>query len=363
MTAPTLVDPAAVPGPQEAPARPAGRRRGWLGLLSRAFWVLVVVWAAVTLTFVLSRIVPSDPARLAAGLQAGPEQVAEVRSLMGLDRPLPAQYLTYLAGLARFDFGRSVQSRQPVLDDLRVFVPATLELVLTAFAIYAVLGVALGVVWAVWPRGPHALLIRLACVQAVAVPVFWLGLLLQLVFGSRLGWFPIAGGLDYGDYGVVSVTGMGTVDSLLAGDLAAFAAALRHLALPVTALVLHQLALATRLTRASLSEQLRAPYVRTARARGVRERRVVLVDALRNALNPVITMLGLQFGWLLGGTVLIEVVFSWPGLGLYAFHAFRTFDYNPIMAMTLIITVTFVLVNELVNALYPVLDPRLREGA
>lgn len=361
MTAEALVDPATAPGPAQAPARPAGRRRGLAGLAARAFWVLVVVWAAVTITFVLSRIVPADPARLAAGLQAGPEQVAEVRRLMGLDRPLVVQYITYIGGLAQFDFGRSVQSRQPVLDDLRVFVPATLELVLTAFAIYAVLGVALGVVWAVWPRGPHAALIRLACVQAVAVPVFWLGLLLQLLFASRLGWFPVAGALDYGDHDLASVTGIGTLDSLLAGNVSAFTAALRHLALPVTALVLHQLALATRLTRSSLGEQLRAPYVRTARARGVPERRIVLVDALRNALNPVITMLGLQFGWLLGGTVLIEVVFSWPGLGLYAYNAFRTFDYNPIMAMTLIITVTFVLVNELVNAIYPVLDPRLRE--
>lgn len=347
-----------------ATARGAHRRRPLVRRLGvRLFWLLVVVWAAITITFVLSRIVPADPARLAAGLQAGPEQVAEVRALMGLDDPLPEQYVTYLSGLLQFDFGRSVQTRRPVLDDIVVFLPATLELVVSAFAIYVVLGIGLGIVWAVWPRGLHATLIRLACVSGVAVPVFWVGLLLQLVLASRLGWFPVAGNLAYDQFGIPLRTGAGTVDALLARDLAAFGNALWHLVLPVTALVIGQLAMATRMTRASLEAELRQPYIRTARARGVAERRVVIVDALRNALNPVVTMLGLQFGWLLGGTILIEVVFSWPGIGLYAFNAFRTFDYNPIMAMTIIITVAFVLVNEFVNSLYPVLDPRLREAS
>jgi ABC-type dipeptide/oligopeptide/nickel transport system permease component len=215
----------------------------------------------------------------------------------------------------------------------------------------------------VWPRGPHAVLIRLVSIAGVAVPVFWIGLLLQLVFAARLGWLPVAGNLEYERYGVPLRTGMGTVDALTAGNLPAFGNALWHLVLPVTTLVIGQLALATRLTRASLDYQLGQPYVRTARARGVPERRVVLVDALRNALNPVVTMLGLQFGWLLGGTILVEVVFSWPGLGLYAYNAFRTFDYDPIMAITLIVTVAFVVVNELVGLVYPLLDPRLKEPA
>jgi peptide/nickel transport system permease protein len=351
-------------GPGEAPARP-GRAlagRGLRAVAARLGWLLLVLWAAVTVTFVLSRIVPADPARLAAGLQAGPEQVAEVRHLLGLDRPLPAQYASYLGGLARFDFGRSVQSRGPVLEDLKLYLPATLELVLAAFLVYAVLGVAAGVAWAVWPRGVHAVLIRLLAIAGVAVPVFWIGLLLQLLFAARLGWLPVAGNLEYERYGVPLRTGMGTADALLAGSLPAFGNALWHLVLPVTTLVIGQFALATRLTRASLEHQLRQPYVRTARARGVAEWRVVLVDALRNALNPVITMLGLQFGWLLGGTILVEVVFSWPGLGLYAYNAFRTFDYNPIMAITLIVTIAFVLVNELVGLVYPLLDPRLRES-
>lgn len=350
-------------GPGGAPAPRPARRRAATAVAARLGWLLLVVWAAMTVTFVLSRIVPADPARLAAGLQAGPEQVAEVRHVLGLDRPLPEQYGSYMVGLARLDFGRSIQSRQPVAEDLKLYLPSTLELVLAAFVVYVVLGVAAGVVWAVWPKGVHAVAIRLLSIVGVAVPVFWVGLLLQLVFAARLNWLPVAGNLEYQAYDVPLRSGVGTLDALLAGNLAAFGNALEHLVLPVTTLVLGQFALAARLTRASLAHQLEQPYVRTARARGVAEWRVVAVDALRNALNPVVTMLGLQFGWLLGGTILVEVTFSWPGLGLYAFNSFRTFDYDPIMAITLITTIAFVLANELVGLIYPVLDPRMREAS
>jgi peptide/nickel transport system permease protein len=332
-----------------------------LGLASRVGWLLLVVWAAVSLTFVLSRVVPADPARLAAGLQAGPEQVAEVRHSLGLDQPLWRQYTHYIGGIAQLDLGDSIQTRQPVVDDVLRYLPPTLELVIAAFLLYAVLGIGLGVLWAMRPGGLTSKAIGLASIAGAAVPVFWIGLVLQLVFGYRLGWLPISGTLDYFVSGVPRRTGFSTLDAALAGNASAFVDALRHMVLPVTALIASQLALATRLTRSSMAAELRRPYVRAARARGATELRVALVDALRNALNPVITMLGLQFGWLLGGTILVEVVFSWPGLGLYAYNAFRTFDYNPILALTVITTLTFVVVNELVGLLYPVLDPRLRD--
>jgi peptide/nickel transport system permease protein len=360
----THVDAADAPRP---PALRLGERAGpavrlTAGALRQLGWLLVVVWAAVSLTFLLSRVVPADPARLAAGLQAGPEQVAEVRALLGLDRPLLEQYVDYLAGVATLDLGDSIQTRQPVLDDLLLYLPPTLELVLAAFVAYAVIGVVLGVVWALLPRGLVARLIGFGTVVGVAVPVFWIGLVLQIFLGAHLGWFPISGSLDYGTWGVPRATGFSTLDALLAGNVPAFGNALWHMALPVTALVVGQLAVATRLTRSSMREELRRPYVRTARARGASELRVVVVDALRNALNPVVTMLALQFGWLLGGTILVEVVFSWPGLGLYAFNAFRTFDYNPILAITIVTTVTFVVVNALVGLVYPLLDPRLKDA-
>jgi peptide/nickel transport system permease protein len=351
------------------PARRFGGRAGGAGrtlvflagVAARIGWLLLVVWAAVSLTFVLSRMVPADPARLAAGIQAGPEQVAQVRHDLGLDRPLYTQYVDYIGGIARLDLGKSIQTRQPVLGDVLHYLPATLELVIAAFVIYAVLGIALGILWAMRPRGLLSASIGFTSIAGAALPVFWIALVLQLLFGYRLGWLPISGTLDYFRAGIDRRTGFTTLDALLAGNGSAFVDALRHMALPVVALVASQLALATRLTRSSMEAELRRPYVRAARARGSTELRIVLVDALRNALNPVVTMLGLQFGWLLGGTILVEVVFSWPGLGLYAYNSFRTFDYNPILAITIITTVTFVVVNELVGLIYPVLDPRLKE--
>lgn len=329
-------------------------------LVNRVWWLLVVVWTAVTLTFVLSRLIPADPARLAAGLQAGPEQVEEVRKQLGLDRPLFEQYISYLGGVVKLDLGKSIQTRQPVVDDIFKYLPTTLELVFAAFITYAILGILLGVLWAKFPSSLGSKLLATTTVLGVALPVFWIGLILQVVFAANLKWFPLAGNLPYSKFQVEFVTGMGTVDSLLSGNIQAFGFALKAMVLPVTALVISQFAVSTRLTKSSMTTELRKQYVIAARARGSSEVRITLFDALRNALNPVITMLGLQFGWLLGGTILVEVVFSWPGLGLYAFNAFRTFDYNPILAITIVITVTFVVVNELVSLLYPRLDPRLR---
>jgi peptide/nickel transport system permease protein len=262
--------------------------------------------------------------------------------------------------VARFDLGKSIQTRQPVVDDIFKYLPATLELVFAAFITYAILGIVFGVLWARFPRSLGSKALSLFTVLGVALPVFWIGLILQVVFAANLKWFPLAGNLPYSKYQVEFVTGMGTVDALLAGDIPAFGFALKAMVLPVTALVISQFAVSTRLTRSTMTSELQKQYVTAARARGSSETRITIFDALRNALNPVITMLGLQFGWLLGGTILVEVVFSWPGLGLYAFNAFRTFDYNPILAITIVITITFVIVNELVSLLYPKLDPRLR---
>ncbi len=219
----------------------------------------------------------------------------------------------------------------------------------------------LGVLWARFPKSILSKSLSVFTVLGVALPVFWIGLILQVIFAANLKLFPLAGNLPYSKYQVESITGMGTIDSILSGNIPAFKTAIFALVLPVTALVISQIAISIRLTRSSMASELQKPYINAARARGVSEWRITVFDALRNALNPVITMLGLQFGWLLGGTILVEVVFSWPGLGLYAFNAFRTFDYNPILAITLVITIVFVVVNQLVSMLYPVLDPRIKK--
>lgn len=331
-------------------------------ILLRLAWIIFVVLGVVTLTFFISRIIPADPARLAAGLNAGQEQVEEVRRALGLDQPVYIQYQRYMAGLLRFDLGKSIQTRQPIWDDLKLVFPATLELVVYSFSIYVILGMGIGVVWAVWPDSIAASLARTVSVIGAAVPIFWIGLVFQLVFGTQLGWLPIAGRLDLTALPPPFVTGFFTIDTLLAGDMGLFWDAVLHLILPVASLVLSLLALAARLTQAAVREELQQGYVRTARSKGLSEWAILWRHVIKNALNPVLTMLGLQFGWLLGGTILVEAVFSWPGIGLYAFESFKTFDYAPIQALTLLITFVFVFVNLLVDLTYPLLDPRLRQA-
>lgn len=331
-------------------------------LFLRLVWIIFVVLGVVTLTFFIARVIPADPARLAAGLNANVEQVEEVRRALGLDQPIYVQYQRYIFGLLRFDLGESIQTRQPVWNDIRQVFPATLELVLYSFTIYVVFGVSLGVLWALHPTSLAAKLARTLSVIGAAVPIFWIGLIFQLIFGTRLGWLPIAGRLDLTAIPPPFVTGMYTIDTLLAGDFELFTTALIHLILPVTSLVLSLLPLAARLTQAAVREELQQGYVRTARSKGLAEWTVLWRHVIKNALNPVLTMLGLQFGWLLGGTILVEAVFSWPGIGLYAFESFKTFDYTPIQALAILITFTFVFVNLLIDLTYPLLDPRLRQS-
>ena len=327
-------------------------------LLRRLVGAVAVLFGVVTATFVLSRIVPSCPACAVAGLRAGPAQIAAVAHELGLDRPLWEQYSTYLQGLVRGDFGISYASRQPIGPAILVYLPATLELVFYSFAVYAILGVGLGLVWAWRGNRPESFVIRVFSVLGTALPVFWFAMVLQLWVGLRLGWFQITGRLEVAQ--PRGITGFYTIDSLLAGDVYAFSDALWHLTLPVIALVMWQFAVATRLTQKSVTEEMRMPYVRTAIAKGAGTRRILLGHVFRNAINPVITMLGLQFGWLLGGTVLVEVVFSWPGIGTYMYNALQTFDFPAIMAVTVIITLGFVVVNLVVDLIYPIVDPRIR---
>jgi len=327
-------------------------------LLRRLVGAVAVLFGVVTGTFVLSHIVPSCPACAVAGLRAGPAQVAAAAHALGLDRPVWDQYLTYISGLVRGDFGESYASRQPIGPAILTYLPATLELVFYSFVIYALLGVGLGMVWAWRGNRPESWLIRLFSMLGTALPVFWFAMVLQLWLGSRLGWFPITGRLDMDP--PPTITGFYTIDALVSGNFPAFTNAAWHLVLPVAALVMWLFAVATRLTQKSVLEEMQMPYVRTAVAKGAGTRRIMLRHVFRNAINPVITMLGLQFGWLLGGTVLVEVVFSWPGIGTYMFNALQTFDFPAIMAVTVVITLGFVVVNLLVDLIYPIVDPRIR---
>lgn len=250
-------------------------------IINRFAWILVVVWASITLTFVLARLVPADPARLAAGLEAGPEQVAEVRKLLGLDKPLILQYFNYFFNIVQFDLGTSIQTRQPVVKDVLYALPPTLELVFISFFIYVVLSFTLGVLWSRFSKGLLSLTINIITILGSSMPVFWLAIIFQLFFAGKLLWFPIAGNLNYDTYGIKRITGAGTLDSLIQFDFPAFQSALLALVLPVSSLVITMLPVAIRLTKSTMDVELSNLYIRTARSRGFSESKIFFSEALK----------------------------------------------------------------------------------
>jgi len=260
------------------------------------------------------------------------------------------------------DLGQSISSHRPVLSDIADYFPATVELTIYALALCLAVGLPLGVVSALardrWPD--H--LVRIFSIAGVALPLFWLGLVLQVILYGRLHLLPAEQRLDLFMSAPRHITGMYTFDSLLTGNWAALGNSLRHVVLPALTLAFAALATMTRVTRASVLEALDQDYIRTARAKGVRRRRVVYRHALRNALIPTTTLMGLQVGNLLGGAFLVEIVFSWPGIGFYSVQAIRAFDYAAIMGVTIIIAVAYTMVNLVVDVLYVVLDPRITYG-
>jgi ABC-type dipeptide/oligopeptide/nickel transport system permease component len=323
---------------------------------------VVVVFVVVTITFTVAHVVPSDPARAAAGIGAAPDQVAETARALGLDRPFFSQYFGYLGGLTHGDFGISYATRQPLAPDLWSALPATLELVLYAFLLYVIIGVGTGLWWAVRKGKPDGVGLGIMASVASSLPVFWLAIVAQVWISGNFQWFPVNGRFSLMGEPPRHLTGLYTIDALLTGNWTAFEDAFQHLVLPVLVLVIWMYALASRITQKSVTAELQSPYVRTAMAKGASQNRIIFRHVLRNAMNPVLTILGLQFGWLLGGTVLVEVVFTWPGIGNYMYSALGNFDFPVITAVAVIVTVGFVLVNLIVDLIYPVLDPRIRRA-
>lgn len=324
--------------------------------------IVPVIFGLTILTFTITHLVPGDPALLAAGPQATQEMVDQIRVEFGMDKPIPIQYVNYVEGLVKGDWGKSVLSRRPVTKDLRVFWPATLELVLAAMTIAIILGIPLGVISAVkhdsWTD--HAS--RIYSLMGVSLPSFWLALLLQWFVALRFGWLPIGGRLDTTMGAPDHITGLYVIDGLFTGNFGAMADALKHLFLPAFTLSMSPLATITRMTRSSMLEVLSEDYIRTARAKGLRERTVLFRHALRNSFMPTLTMIGLSFGWLMGGSVLVETIFDWPGIGLYAVKSALTLDFMPIMGIALIYGIVFSLINVAVDLLYAFFDPRIRYG-
>ncbi len=323
--------------------------------------MMVLVLIGITIvTFLLSRVVPTDPARLIAGPRASAEGVANVRREYGLDLPLWQQYWRYMVNLSRLDFGKSFHSLRPVAQDLADFLPATAELTFAALLFAVVFGNAIGVISAIWQNSLADHLGRLIAIGGLSTPAFWLGILAQLLLYQHLGWLPYGGRVDDDIILPPTITGLITIDSLLTGNWLALGDALHHLLLPAFVLGIEPMAILARIMRTSLLEVMREQYILAARAKGLVERLVIWKHAIRNALLAVVTMIGLQIGYLLGGSILVETVFSWPGIGRYSARAIVTADYNAVMGVTLIIATIYLVSNFIVDMLYAWLDPRIR---
>jgi peptide/nickel transport system permease protein len=312
-------------------------------------------------TFLIGRVVPIDPVLAAVGDRAPADVYERVRVELGLDLPLWQQFVIYVGQVVRGDLGESVLTARPVLDDIARVFPATLELATAAIVIGILVGVPAGVVAAVrrgrWPD--H--LVRVLGLVGYSVPVYWLGLIGLLVFYARLGIAPGPGRIDIFYEGLVDpVTGIITIDALIAGETGIFWNALSHLALPATILGYFSLAYISRMTRSFMLEQLRQEYVTTARVKGLSERRVIWSHAFRNITVPLITVVALSYASLLEGSVLTETVFAWPGLGLYITQSLLSADMNAVLGGTLVVGAVFIGLNLLSDLLYRLLDPRAR---
>jgi peptide/nickel transport system permease protein len=345
--------------------RPRLPSRLFVRFLARRLAALLLLGLGITfVAFVLTELVPGDPAAANLGQRAigDPEAVRAFREHYGLDKPLPVQYALYLQHLAVGDLGESEQSHRPVRTDLAEYVPATAELALTAIVIAFVLGISLGVVAALQRNKLTDQVLRVISLGGISMPTFWLALVALYVFFFQLGWVPGSGRLDPGVAPAPHVTGLYTVDALLAGQFDVLANAAQHLILPACVLAAYNVGLLTRFTRSAVLEVINNDYVLAARAKGLPEHTVVLRHVLRAALPPIITVGGLAFANVMTGTVLVESIFSWPGIGQYAFHAATTLDLPAIMGVSLFVAVVYIAVNFVVDVLYGVVDPRIRVG-
>ncbi|WP_201837701.1 ABC transporter permease [Microvirga zambiensis] len=314
------------------------------------------------LTFLITNVAPGDPARLVAGPDATNDMVETIRQEYGLDRPLYAQFAIYMGDLLTGDLGRSIVSTRPVIDELARYVPATLELVLVAMVLGILVGVPFGMLSAVYKDKFLDQVTRIFSISGVALPAFWFGILLQLFFAVRLEWLPVSGRLPLTELPPEPITHLLLVDSLLRGQFDTFRAALSHVILPAIVLSFPCLASILRVNRAEMIEVLQSDHIVAARAHGISSSRIVMIYALKNALLPTLAMIGLRFGWMLGSTVLVETVFDWPGIGLYAVSSALASDFKPVVGVTLVIGFFFMITNTLVDLAYAWIDPRLRSA-
>lgn len=345
-------------------------------VLRRLLGLVPVLIGVTLLIFFLTRVIPGDPATAMLGQRAAPNLLERLRNDLGLDRPLflnfeaaresgdvlqvfDSQYFSYMGGLLTFDLGRSIYTLIPITESLAHRFPATFELTIAAMLIAVILGIPAGVLAATRRGTISDTAIMLLALSGVSFPVFWLAIIFIYVFAVVLGWLPPSGRLSVG-MNLEPITGMYVLDALLRGQFRVALDAAKHLIMPAIALGTIPLAIVVRMTRSAMLDVLGQDYVRTARSKGLQEARVVRVHALRNALLPVITVIGLSFGSLLSGALLTETVFSWPGIGRWVYDAIAARDYPVIQGGVLFVAVMFAIVNLLVDLTYALIDPRIQ---
>ena len=333
------------------------------GFVLRKLAAVIPTFLGITLVaFTLIRLVPGDPIEVMVGERnLDPVMHAALTQRLGLDRPLYEQYLSYINALVHGDMGTSLVTREPVVREFMALFPATVELTLMALLFAITLGLPAGIIAGLKRGSPIDHSVMGVAMTGYSMPIFWWGLIMIMFFSVDLGWTPVSGRIAI-EYDIVPRSGLLLIDSLLSGEEGAFKSAASHLVLPVIVLGTVPLAVIARMTRSSMLEVLREDYIRTARAKGMAPLRVVVVHALRNALIPVITVIGLQVGSLLAGAVLTETIFSWPGIGKWLIDSIARRDYPVVQAGILVSATIFVAVNLLVDLLYGVVNPRMRTG-
>jgi dipeptide transport system permease protein len=332
-------------------------------LLKRLALTIPTFIALMFITFVMIRLVPGDPIEVRMGERGiAPERLAQLRHEMGLDQPVWKQFLDYANALLHGDFGTSIISKSPVLQEFLTLFPATLELTITAMLFAVVLGIPAGVIAASRRGGIYDQSLMGLALTGYSMPIFWWGLILVLLMSNTLGLTPVSGRVDLIKFYYEPVTGFMLIDSLLSDQKGAFLDAVHHLILPMVVLGTVPLAVIARMTRSSMLEVLEEDYVRTARAKGLSWTRVVGVHALRNALIPVVTVIGLQVGGLLAGAVLTETIFSWPGVGKWLIESINRRDYPALQGGIMLIASIVIVVNLIIDLLYGLINPRIRHA-
>jgi peptide/nickel transport system permease protein len=330
-------------------------------IIKRLVLVIPTLLGILTASFIMLQLIPGDSAIALAGDKASPEKIEEIRKAHGLDRPLIVQYGYYIESAATLDFGRSLRTGQPVTRELRQFFGATIELSIAALIIALIVGIPLGVLAATRQHSPYDYGSMVFALVGLSTPVYWAGIVLIYLLSFRAGLFPIAGIID-SDIQLKHITYGYVTDSVLTGNWPAFTSSLHHLALPAIVLATIPMAIIARMTRSSMLEVLGQDYLRTASAKGLSRNVMIVRHALKNALIPVVTIIGLQFGALISGAFLTETVFARPGVGRYVVSAIGARDYPVIQAVVLTVAILFVLLNLIVDILYAFLDPRIHYG-